>query len=89
MKISSFEQLPRRLAEFKTFETNNRKSCAAYLQAIHELGKYIPIAELIAMSQIAIIRNEAISDKLKEIVSDLVDILLININDNGGKRCVE
>jgi len=86
-KIASFTELPVHIKLMKRKMPDNTKSCAAYLQAIHELGKYIPLTELIAKSQMAMIKNEPLQNNIKKVIKDMVEMLLSDISSEVDKIC--
>jgi hypothetical protein len=86
-KVSSFAELPKKIISMKDKLSDNTKSCAAYLQAIHELGKYIPLTELMVKSQSAMFKNEPLPKDLSAVITDLVEILLREVNNVGCKTC--
>ena len=87
-KINSFLELPEKINKMKNELADNTKSCAAYLQAIHELGKYIPLTELMSKSHLAMLNNIQLDNDLKKNICDLVEILLRDADKKDNKKCV-
>lgn len=86
-KVSSFADLPEKIRNMETAVVDNRMSCAAYLQAIHQLGKYIPLAELLVKSQATMLTNDPLPDEMKAVIRDLADILLMDVKNDGDLKC--
>lgn len=86
-KVGSFTDLPGKIRNMGTAVIDNKVSCAAYLQAVHQLGKYIPLAELLVKSQKAMFDNEPLSVEMKVVIRDLADILLMDVKNEGDLKC--
>lgn len=86
-KVCSFSELPEKIGKMKSAMADNTKSCAGYLQAVCELGKYIPLTELMTKSQAAMSNNESLPADMKNVVSHLVDILLSDVNNMDSQKC--
>jgi hypothetical protein len=80
-KVNSFSELPEKIIKMKSASIDNTKSCGAYLQTVQELGKYIPFTELMVTSQRTMFNNEPLPKKLKSVIIDLVEILMLDVNN--------
>jgi hypothetical protein len=86
-KVASFADLPEKINKMRSAMADNTKSCAAYLQAVHEIGKYIPLAELTTKSQLAMSKNGHLQTDMQKVVSNLIDILLSDVKSMESKKC--
>ena len=69
-RIRSFEELPNALKDFSK-PLNNRRSCAAYIEAVKELGYHIDLKLLLNKGERILRGQESMSQEYQENLDNL------------------